>query len=210
MCSTPAARQQEREVGDGAAGGGGLLAVVDALDEAGGAQHVVGHALAPLATGLRAGQGLAQVLGGVGQAGCWPSVACSRPVDERAVLLGGSLLQRADHLGAPARARGASRRPAARRWRCAGRARGSQREVIAELVAGHGEHGVDGLLQRPLAVGSCQVGGLVGELVANALATSTPTRAAPPRAATRTAAMTRADMAMTVRRGCDGFGGPTL
>ena len=65
----PAAGQQEREVGDGARRRGRLLAVADALDQAGGPQHVVGHALAPLAPRRGVGQRLAQRLGGVGQAG---------------------------------------------------------------------------------------------------------------------------------------------
>ena len=65
-----AAREHEREVGDaGAAGDRGLLAVLDALDEAGELQHVLGHPLAPLAAGLAARQRLAQALGGLGQLG---------------------------------------------------------------------------------------------------------------------------------------------
>ena len=45
----------------------GLLLVVDVLDEPGEPQHVLGHALAPLAAGLRAGERLAQRLGRVGE-----------------------------------------------------------------------------------------------------------------------------------------------
>ena len=63
----PTARQQERDVGDGAARQPGLLPVADALDHPRQAQDVVGHPLAPLAAGLGAGQGLAEVLGGLGQ-----------------------------------------------------------------------------------------------------------------------------------------------
>ena len=40
----------------------GLLLVVDVLDEAGEPQHVFGHALAPLAPRLAAGERLAQAL----------------------------------------------------------------------------------------------------------------------------------------------------
>ncbi len=61
-------RQLEREVGDRAAAlDGDLLLVVDVLDEAGEAEHVFGHALAPLPTGLAARQRLAQALRGVGE-----------------------------------------------------------------------------------------------------------------------------------------------
>src|ERR1700737_422986 len=62
--------QEERVVGDPAAGvEGPLLAVVDVLDEPGEAEDVLGHALAPLAPGLGAGQRLPKALGGVEQ-GC--------------------------------------------------------------------------------------------------------------------------------------------
>ena len=61
-------REQEREVGDRpAALDRGLLLVVDVLDEAGEPQHVFGHALAPLAARLAAGERLAQAVGGVGE-----------------------------------------------------------------------------------------------------------------------------------------------
>jgi hypothetical protein len=62
-----AAGQQERDVGDGALRRGPLLLVGDALDQAGEAQHVVGHALAPLAAGLGRGEHLAQRAGGGGE-----------------------------------------------------------------------------------------------------------------------------------------------
>ena len=61
-------RELEREVGDRpAALDRGLLLVVDVLDEAGEPQHVFGHALAPLAPRLAAGERLAQAVGGVGE-----------------------------------------------------------------------------------------------------------------------------------------------
>ena len=63
----PPAGEHEGEVGHRAGPRGRLLAVAHALDQPGGAQHVVGHALTPLAPGLGAGQCLAQRLGGVGQ-----------------------------------------------------------------------------------------------------------------------------------------------
>ena len=63
-----AARQEEREVRDApAAFDRDLLAVLDALDEAGEREHVLGHALAPLAAGLRARQRLAQALRRAGE-----------------------------------------------------------------------------------------------------------------------------------------------
>ena len=63
-----ALRQRERVVGQGArARDGGLLLVVHVLDEARQPQHVLGHALPPLAPRLRAGQGLAEALRGGGQ-----------------------------------------------------------------------------------------------------------------------------------------------
>ena len=63
----PVARQQERDVGDAPAGHALLPQVVDALDQAGRPQHVVGHPLAPLPAGLGAGQRLAEALGGLDQ-----------------------------------------------------------------------------------------------------------------------------------------------
>ena len=72
-----------------------LLAVVDAFDEAGGAQHVVGHALAPLAAGLRAGQGLPQRLRRAGQLGRRPQ-RVAQTLHQLAVLRGPVALQRAD------------------------------------------------------------------------------------------------------------------
>ena len=63
-----AAGQQERVVGDAAGSGQRLVtAVVDAVDEAGEAQHVFGHALAPLPACGGARQRLAQRLRGLGQ-----------------------------------------------------------------------------------------------------------------------------------------------
>ena len=65
-----AARQQEREVRDARpAGDGGLLPVLDAFDEPGELQHVLGHPLTPLAAGLAAGERLAQPLGRLGELG---------------------------------------------------------------------------------------------------------------------------------------------
>ena len=62
--------QEEREVGDARALRDGLLlAVLDAFHEPGEAQHVLGHALAPLAPGLAAGKRLAQALRGGRQLG---------------------------------------------------------------------------------------------------------------------------------------------
>jgi hypothetical protein len=55
-----ALREEEGDVGDGAVRQGPLPHVAHALHEPGGSQHVVGHALAPLAPHLRVGEGLAQ------------------------------------------------------------------------------------------------------------------------------------------------------
>jgi hypothetical protein len=96
----PAPGQQEREIGDGARRRGRLLAVADALDQARGPQHVVGHALTPLPPRPRVGQCLTQGLGGVGQAG-----ADRRHLGQAglhpAVLLGPLALQRAHQVGHP-------------------------------------------------------------------------------------------------------------
>ena len=97
----PAARQQEREVGDGARRGGGLLAVADALDEAGRPQHVIGHALAPLAPGPGVGQRLAERLGRVGQPGADLGHLGEARLDP-AALLGPLALERRHQLGDPA------------------------------------------------------------------------------------------------------------
>ena len=87
----------------------GLLAVVDVLGEAGQAEHVLGHALAPLATGLRVGEGLAQHPGGVGQGGGDLGVGAQRLVDLAEALGAGradvadqlaEALQLGAHLGA--------------------------------------------------------------------------------------------------------------
>ena len=87
--------QQEREVGSGAALDRSLLAVVDALAHAGGAQNILGHTLTPLATGLGAGKRLAEVLRGLGEhllllGGCFERR------DELAVLFGALPLQLRD------------------------------------------------------------------------------------------------------------------
>ncbi len=98
--------QQEGDVGDAAAGHAGLAAVVDALDQAGHAQDVVGHALAPLAAGLGAGQRLAQALGGGGQVAGLPGGLGELGV--QVALLGGPLFLQLDHQAG--RAVGAGRR----------------------------------------------------------------------------------------------------
>ena len=59
------------------------------LVEAGQAQHVLGHPLAPLATGVRAGQRLAQALGGAGQGLGDLGVDLQRPIDLAEALAGG-------------------------------------------------------------------------------------------------------------------------
>ncbi len=91
----PLVGQQEGEVGLGATLDGGLLAVVDALTHARGAQHVLGHPLAPLTPGLRARQRLTQGLGGLGQ----PLLLAGgrlEALDELAMLLGPLLLELGD------------------------------------------------------------------------------------------------------------------
>ena len=109
-----AAGQQERDVGDRAAGDARLLAVADALDHAGEAQHVVGHALAPLAAGLRAGEGLAQVAGGLGERS-GGRLASLRPESSCAVLLGAVAVEPGRPRRRAARPGTSSPRPASRR-----------------------------------------------------------------------------------------------
>ena len=100
MCSSRSSRQQEREVGDGAAGDRPLLAVVDALEQPGEAQDVVGHALAPLAPRLRAGERLPQRLGGAGQLGRRPQ-RVAQTLHQLAVLCGTITLEAADQVADP-------------------------------------------------------------------------------------------------------------
>ena len=77
-----ALRQLERVVGQPRATlEPGLLAVVDVLDEPGHAQHVFGHALAPLTARLGAGQGFAQAVGRAGERLCRFGVRRQRSVD---------------------------------------------------------------------------------------------------------------------------------
>ncbi len=138
----PFAGQQEGHVGDATAGQAGLAPVVDPLDQAGQAQHVVGHALTPLAPGLGAGQRLAQALGGVGQA-----LALTRrlgqPGHQLAVLQGPVALERGHQvahpgeLGAHALHLGLDHGVAQLGLLVAGR------HVVAQLVAGHGQHQLD-------------------------------------------------------------------
>ena len=92
-----AAGEQEGDVGDRAAGDAGLLAVGDALDHPGEAQHVVGHALAPLAAGLGAGQRLAEVRGGLGQR-AGGGLRLLEAGQELAVLLGAVVVELRDHV----------------------------------------------------------------------------------------------------------------
>ena len=74
--------QVERVVGPArAAVDLGLLAVVDVLGEPGEAQHVLGHALAPLAASLRVGQRLAQHARRVGERAGDLGVRAQRLVD---------------------------------------------------------------------------------------------------------------------------------
>ncbi len=87
--------QQEREVGSGAALDRSLLAVVDPLAHAGGAENILGHTLTPLATGLGAGKRLAQVLRGLGEHLLLLGGRFERR-DELAVLFGALPLQLRD------------------------------------------------------------------------------------------------------------------
>ena len=152
----PALREQEGHVGDAAAGHARLAPVVDALDEPGHAQHVVGHALAPLAPGLRVGQHLAQAVGGLGQVARLLG-GLGEPGGELAVLGRSLLLETGDQIGDPVETFGEP-----------GREAGdlvldhlvAQVELLvgggglgAELVGGHAQHQVDGLLGGRLALG---------------------------------------------------------
>ena len=100
MCEHAAAGHEERDVGDLAAGDARLLPVADALDHAGVAQHVVGHALAPLAAGLGAGEGLAQVAGGLGERS-GGGLRLLEAGDHRAVLRGAVAVEPGDHVAEP-------------------------------------------------------------------------------------------------------------
>ena len=96
-----ALRHGERVVGQGAGAlDRRLLLVVDVLDEAGQAEHVLGHALAPLAAGLRVGQRLPQALRagreGLGDLGLRP-----QRLVHLAELLGVALAQLPDELPEP-------------------------------------------------------------------------------------------------------------
>ena len=86
--------------GIGAAGDARLLPVGDALDHAGEAQHVVGHALAPLAAGLGAGQRLAQVAGGLGER-AGGRLRLLEPGEQLAVLLGAVAVEARDDVAQP-------------------------------------------------------------------------------------------------------------
>ena len=114
--------QVEREVrapgGAVAAGAAqlGLLAVVDVLDEAGEAQHVLGHPLAPLAACLGVGQRLVQRLRRVGQRGGDLGVTAQRGVD-LAEALGAGVTEGGDQLTETSRARRASPPERRRGWR---------------------------------------------------------------------------------------------
>ena len=59
--------EEERVVGPARTRERGLLAVVDALQEAGELQHVFGHPFAPLPPDPRAGERLAQLMGVLGE-----------------------------------------------------------------------------------------------------------------------------------------------
>ena len=95
--------QLEREVGAaaGALATGAaqlrLLAVVDVLDEAGEAQHVLGHPLAPLSPGLGVGQRFLQRLRGAGQRRGDLGVAAQRGID-LAEPLGAGVAEGGDEL----------------------------------------------------------------------------------------------------------------
>ena len=143
------AGEEEGDVGDGAAGDARLLAVGDALDHPGVPQDVVGHALAPLAAGLGAGQRLAQVAGGLGQ-GAGGRLGLLEPREELAVLLGAVAVELGDdvaqalELGAEAldpllEGRGAQ-------VELAGAAGHRVAELLAGQLGGHVGRGRDGVL----------------------------------------------------------------
>ena len=87
----PVPGQEEGEVGDGGpALHRALLAVVDALDEPGHPQDVLGRALAPGAPGLGAGQGLPQAARSARPPRGWPGDGLLEAGDQLA-LLGGAV-----------------------------------------------------------------------------------------------------------------------
>ena len=160
-----AAGQQEGDVGDGAAGDARLLAVGDALDHAGEAQHVVGHALAPLAAGLGAGEGLAQVAGGLGE-GPRGRGGLLQPGQQLAVLLGALLLQRADHVAEPLELRGEPLDPLLEGGGAQVELAGAAGHRVAQLLAGHLGGHVGGGGDRVLALhaqAGLELGGLLGQ-----------------------------------------------
>jgi hypothetical protein len=79
---------------------GGLLAIVHAFDEARGAQHVFGHAFAPLAPRLGTGQRVAQPLRGVLQRGR-DRRGVLEPTQHLAMLFGAILLELGHEIGDP-------------------------------------------------------------------------------------------------------------
>ena len=217
MCSDAAVRQQEGEVGDAAARDAGLLAVVDALDEACGAQHVVGQPLAPLTAALARRQRLFQRLRGLVERRARLH-RLLQPVFEAALLLGPVALELLDQL---THLLELARRPMSNCFvhRVVAQVellrRG--RRVVGELLARHRQHGVDRRLHGVLALDGERLlrgvegGGTIGgALVDRGPSLGSDERdAASPAAATATRPTitpmntTKMTMRTTLRRWCD-------
>ena len=136
------ARQQEREVGDGAARDRALLAVADALEHAGGAQHVVGHALAPLTARLGTGERGAQRLRRAGEL-VGRAQRLAQSLHELAVLRGAVTLQRTDEIADPRQLVAHRRQPFADDVAVQRHLARARLGTHAELIAGDGDHAVD-------------------------------------------------------------------
>ena len=84
--------QKESEIGPCAFAENHLLAIVDAFTHPRGPQHIFGHALTPLTTGLRTGQRFTKMPGRLGQDLLLTS-CCLEALNELTVLLRSFLLQ---------------------------------------------------------------------------------------------------------------------
>jgi hypothetical protein len=159
----PPAGQEEGDVGDRAPGDAGLLAVGDAFDHARQAQDVVGHALAPLAARLGAGQGLPQVAGGLGE-GARGRRGVLEPGDQLTVLLGGVLLELHDDVAQALQLRGEALHALLERGGAQVELASAARHRVAQLLAGHLGGHVGGRADRVLplhAQPGLELGGLL-------------------------------------------------
>ena len=143
----------------------GLLPVADALDHAGVAQHVVGHALAPLAAGLGAGEGLAQVAGGLGERS-GGGLRLLEAGEHRAVLRGAVAVEPGHHVAEPLHLGhqpvDALLEGVAAQVEQAGAARHRVAQLLARQLGGHVGGRAHGVLALHAEAG-LELGGLLGE-----------------------------------------------